>query len=351
MKILYAIQGTGNGHLSRARAILPILEKFCQVDVLVSGYQKDVKIPYPIKYNPHGLSFIFGKKGGVDMWNTYIQANIKKLQSEINVLPVEEYDFILNDFEPVSAWACYKKKIPCISLSHQAAVLNKNAPKPKKQDLFGRFILKNYAPSNIQFGLHFSSYDTNIYTPVIRSSIRNAKVTNQGHYTVYLPSYSDKKLINSLSQIKGVQWKVFSKHSSTALNFENVDVIPIHNERYIESLRTSAGLLCGAGFEAPAEALHLGKKLMVVPMKSQYEQQCNAAALKYLGIPVMKKLKDSKLDKLKNWIESDSKIEIEYPDITKHIIQQIFESHVLDLINKNNWSTEYSLTFKEKDEV
>ena len=27
MKILYAIQGTGNGHISRARDIIPILKK------------------------------------------------------------------------------------------------------------------------------------------------------------------------------------------------------------------------------------------------------------------------------------------------------------------------------------
>ncbi len=47
-------------------------------------------------------------------------------------------------------------------------------------------------------------------------------------------------------------------------------------------------MLCGAGFETPAEALFLGKKLMVIPMKGQYEQHINAASLKELGIPVLK---------------------------------------------------------------
>ena len=37
MKILYAIQGTGNGHLSRAIDVIPALKKIGQVDVLVSG--------------------------------------------------------------------------------------------------------------------------------------------------------------------------------------------------------------------------------------------------------------------------------------------------------------------------
>ena len=34
MKILYAIQGTGNGHVSRAREIIPVLMKKGQVDIL-----------------------------------------------------------------------------------------------------------------------------------------------------------------------------------------------------------------------------------------------------------------------------------------------------------------------------
>lgn len=50
MKILYALQGTGNGHISRARAIIPILQNYCSVDILVSGYQKDIDLPFEVKY-------------------------------------------------------------------------------------------------------------------------------------------------------------------------------------------------------------------------------------------------------------------------------------------------------------
>ena len=64
MKILYAIQGTGNGHLSRARDIIPVLKRIGEVDILISGKQADIGLPFPIKYKMHGLGFIFGKKGG-----------------------------------------------------------------------------------------------------------------------------------------------------------------------------------------------------------------------------------------------------------------------------------------------
>ena len=130
MKILYAIQGTGNGHLSRARDIIPILQQKGDLDILVSGIQADVSLPYPVKYTFKGLSFIFGKKGGVDLLATYKKSNLKQLFKEINSLPVEEYDLIINDFEPVSAWACKMKNKACIGLSHQSALINKSVPTP-----------------------------------------------------------------------------------------------------------------------------------------------------------------------------------------------------------------------------
>jgi uncharacterized protein (TIGR00661 family) len=343
MKILYAIQGTGNGHISRAREIIPHLQKHCETDILISGYQSDVPLNFEVKYSYTGLSFIFGKKGGVDIWNTYVRANIKKLFNEIRSLPIKEYDFVINDFEPVSAWACYLNKVPCISVSHQSALLTKNVPKPRNNDLFGKFILRNYAPANVRFGLHFSRYSKNIFTPVIRKEIREVERIEKDHYTVYLPSYDDEKLVELLRQIEGVRWQIFSKHADKITIDHNIEVYPVNNDGFIQSMTTCTGVLCGAGFETPAEALFLGKKLMVIPMLNQYEQQCNAAALKAMGIPVIRKLKAKNLDKIADWVASDYKIEISYPDITEKIINMIFESHVQSILKKNKWEKKYNL--------
>jgi uncharacterized protein (TIGR00661 family) len=326
MKVLYAIQGTGNGHLSRARDIIPLLQKKnIELDILLSGTQADISIPYPISYQLKGLSFIFGKKGGVDIWKTYLRANSKRLQKEVKNLPIDSYDLIINDFEPVTAWACKLKKKPCISLSHQAAVLMKESPKPKKFDPMGQLILKKYAPTTKQYGFHFKKYSNQTFTPVIRQDIRNAKVQTLEHYTVYLPSYSDEKIISILSKIKNVKWQVFSKHHRNTVRDENILIRPITNEAFVESMATCIGMLCGAGFETPAEALFLNKKLMVIPMKGQYEQQCNAVALKDMGVPVIKALKAKHIEKIQNWITSDSHVEVNYPDITEEIIDRLLK--------------------------
>lgn len=328
MKILYAIQGTGNGHLSRARDIIPILEKKGELDVLISGTQADVSVEYPVKYSMNGLSFVFGKKGGVDLKQTLLKANSRKFMQEIAALPIKQYDLIINDFEPVSAWAARLIGKLCIGLSHQSAVLAPQAPRPKEEDRMGRWILKNYAPVTAYYGFHFDTYGPGIFTPVIRSQIRKAQVTDKGHYTVYLPAYDDGGLFNFLSRFKQVKWEVFSKHNKSAFNLDNVSVRPLHNTAFIESMASSHGILCGAGFETPAEALYLGKKLMVVPMKNQYEQQCNAAALKQMGVPVIKKLHAKHTDTIYEWLESETRVKVHYPDMTCQILDSIIQNHI-----------------------
>ena len=83
MKVLYAIQGTGNGHLSRALEIIPHLQDFCQCDILISGTQCDLELGMPVKYRLKGFSFIFGKNGGVDYWRTFEKFKLITLIREI----------------------------------------------------------------------------------------------------------------------------------------------------------------------------------------------------------------------------------------------------------------------------
>ena len=331
MKILYAIQATGNGHISRARDIIPLLQRKGELDILLSGTQADVTLPNPVKYKLKGLSFVFGKKGGVDVFETYRKARLKNFMKEIISIPVDDYDLIINDFEPVSAWAAYLKNKPCYALSHQAAVLSNDAPQPKKADLLGKTIIKKYAPSSFQYGFHFQQYNDNIFTPVIRREVREQQSLKLNHYTVYLPAYSEKRLVKILSSISNVHWQVFSKHSKSPATHKNVSVFPINNEIFLKSMASSSGVLCGAGFETPAEALFLEKPLMVIPMKGQYEQQCNAAALKKMGVPVLKSLKKKHIPSIREWIKAGTIVRVDYPDQTSNIIDLLFEQYELDL--------------------
>jgi len=339
MKILYAIQGTGNGHLSRSMDIVPLLKKMGDVDVLVSGIQGDLNLPFPIKYKLHGFGFIFGKSGGVDLWASFMKSRFRKFIKEIKNLPIDKYDLVINDFEPVSAWACYLKNKPCIGLSHQAAVLHEKAPVPAETDMIGRLILKNYAPVTAQYGFHFKSFDKNIFTPVIRQQVREEEVSNKGHYTVYLPAYDDKRLIKRLTEFSDITWDVFSKHNKKAFTQKNVTIQPIENKAFVRSMAQSAGVLCGGGFETPAEALFLKKKLMVIPMKNQYEQQLNAELLREMGVPVIKSLKPKHNDKILDWLQNGKVIKVSYPDNTQKILDLLFDEYAQTSYYKTQLAT------------
>lgn len=322
MKILYAIQGTGNGHIARAEDIVPILRQYGDLDLFVSGAQADIKLPYPVKYQSKGLSFYFGKGGGVDLIKTFRRNSSKDVYREIKKFPVEKYDLVINDFEPITAWACMRKEVPCVALSHQSALLSPLTPRPKNFDPVGEWILKNYAPVRHHVGFHFSRFDQNIFTPVIRERVRSAKIENKGHYTVYLPAYDDKKLLPLLTRLPKVKWHIFSKHAKKPYHVGKLSVFPVNNEEFTLSMASCNGVLCGAGFETPAEALFLGKKILVVPMKRQYEQHYNAAALKQMGVPVLKKVKKKNMKKIEEWIDDDTRVTVEYKDIAVEAVQQ-----------------------------
>ncbi len=325
MKILYAIQGTGNGHISRARDFIPALQKKADIDILISGIQFDVSLPQEIKYKFKGASFIFGKHGGVDYLETLKHLSPLKFINDIRKLDLRPYDFILNDFEPVSAWAGKFKKKQVIALSHQSAFLSPHTPRPDFKDSFAEGLFRKYAPSNKQIAFHFEEYDNFINTPIIRRDIRDLVSTNNGHYTVYLPAYHDKLLLKLLSSIQHVNWQIFSKREKEAYTIGNVSVLPIDNDKYNKSVASSTGLLTGGGFEAPAEALFLGKKVLVVPMNGQYEQACNAEALRRMGVPVLKTIDEQSIGFIKEWTENNNVVKVNFPDNLDSVIEKLWK--------------------------
>jgi uncharacterized protein (TIGR00661 family) len=323
MKVLYAIQGTGNGHLSRAEDIVPYLRKRCQVDILVSGTQSQLTPSFSIDYQLRGMSFMSSKKGKVDIIKTAVNTNVFKFFKEISQFPAKKYDLIISDFEPISAWSAKYHGVKSVELSHQAAVSHPNSPKPIDKHRIGNFILGNYCPSPHKYGFHFESYASSIFTPVIRENIRKLESENRGHYTVYLPAYHDDFIVQTLMHFK-VEWHVFSKYATCRYRVNNVWVNPIDADNFTDSLRTSEGVLCGAGFELPAEALFLNKKLMVIPMMGQYEQLCNAESLKKIGVLVLDNLCLLHRRTISLWLMQSQQIVVNYPNRTEQIIDTIF---------------------------
>jgi len=327
MKILYAVQGTGNGHITRAMAIVPVLEKYASVDVLISGFSYNLDLPFKVKYEFKGMSFCFGKKGGIDYLQTYKKNKVNRFRKEIKQLDLKEYDFVISDFEPISCWAAIKQKKLCIGLSNQASIFTANVPLPRSFDVAGKFVLKHYAPCSINFGIHFQQYNPQIFTPIISREVRNLKTVNEGFYLVYLPAYDLDKIKSVFKQFQQERFVVFADVKEVT-HKKNITIYPLNRAEFLIQLSKCYGVITAAGFSTTSDALYLKKKLLVIPQKNQFEQKCNALALKKMGVTIVKKLKNKFIPEIENWMNESKIVKVNYEDNVELIVQNIIKAGI-----------------------
>jgi uncharacterized protein (TIGR00661 family) len=96
-------------------------------------------------------------------------------------------------------------------------------------------------------------------------------------------------------------------------------------------MASSAGVLCGAGFETPAEALFLKKPLFVVPMRGQFEQQCNAAALSQMGVPSVPEFGGDAVTALRQWLHNPRVVDVDYPDESQEVLKQALRTAKVEM--------------------
>lgn len=322
MKILYGIQTTGHGHISRAKELLPELRKYATVDIMMSGGKSNLKLNKPVKYSKQGISFSYDSRGGISFMETLRELRPLRFINDIHSVPLSDYDLVVNDFEPVSAWSAKLERIPSIALSHQAAFRSPKTPRPAQKSLFAEKILQHFAPADFSIGFHFKRYDDMVEPPIIRSGIRNINIQKGKHITVYLPAYHYRELHRIFKRFSHVDWHIFSPSCSHIIQKGNVRIHPVSNKEFLESFASCCGVITSAGFETCAEAMYLGKKLLAIPIKGQYEQACNAAALSGMGVMILKSLVANE-DKLFDWLENQRVVQIDEVADPKKIVQRI----------------------------
>ena len=326
MKIFYAVQATGNGHIARAKELIPYLQRYGQVDVFLSGNNSNLKVDLPVKYQSNGVSLFYGNRGGLDYWKMAKELSLINIVKEARALPVNEYDLVVNDFESITSLACKIKGVPSIGFGHQASFKSKLTPRPNRKDWMGELVLNNYATATKYIGLHFEQYDDFIYSPIIKEQVLLASPKNLGHITVYLSHYSDDVVAGYLNQLPNQLFHLFSKKAKTIQQLGNIIYMPIDNTLFTQSMIDSKGVITGAGFETPAEALYLNKQLLCIPIKGQYEQLCNAAALKNFGVPIVTNLNSDFANQVEAWLNGANQTKLDIQFNTASIIEKLMEA-------------------------
>lgn len=324
MKILYAVQATGNGHISRAMELLPHLREYGQVDIFLSGNNSHLRLDAPVKYRSRGLSLYYKGTGSLNYWQMMRELKPMRIRKEIMELPVEKYDLVLNDFEHITSAACARKGVPSVNFGHQASFASAFSPRPLQRSMIGEFVLKNYAKADRYIGLHFKRYDDFIFTPVVKKKIRDAQPVDLQYVTVYLPSWSEAQLVQIFGDYRDIPFEIFCHEVKQVKRFGNLTLLPVDGGLFNQSLVYCHGIITGGGFETPAEALHLGKKIMTIPIRNQYEQQCNAAALAEMGITRLSAIDHTFREHLYTWMNEGAVLQMDYSRSIEQSLRFLF---------------------------
>jgi len=322
MKVLYAIQSTGNGHISRAKEIIPYLERRFQFDIILSGPKNQLDLNYPIKHHFRGLTFFYTKSGSIHWLKTLLKNNFVHFLKDVFSLQVTDYDLVITDFEPISAWACKFRNVLCFGISNQVSLWQKNVPKPKKKFRASLKYLKYFAPTNREYGFHYQKFNKQIYSPIIRSKLKESNVSQGGGIVVYLPSYTLINIIACLNYFPQIKWHVFTKEANKQSEQGSISLYPIDEDDFLKCMVKSDGVITNAGFTTTSEALYLGKPMLVIPMKGHVEQNFNAFALKKLGVPTLKKFNIKKHKEISDWLHNPK------------VVKPTFENDLIKLVDQ-----------------
>jgi uncharacterized protein (TIGR00661 family) len=316
MKLLYGVNAVGNGHISRARLMAKELYKAgIEVQYLFSGREQSQFFDMQIFGDPifkKGLKFDIDN-GKVNMFSTVVKNDFCQLISDIRSLNLKDYDFVITDYEPITAWASKYKKKESIGIGHQYS-FNYNIPK-SHFNLITSTVMKYYAPVDKGIGLHWNHFSQQILPPLIDTTMISNNT--ETFVLVYLPFENYDEIIKLFSRYWDVNFIVYGFQKEETINnieFKKASVIEFRND-----LQACDGVICNAGFELPSEALFLGKKLLIKPVKGQMEQHSNLKALVELKYGIGSDTFNNY--DLEKFFSKKKGIEVRYPNVAAYIVE------------------------------
>lgn len=318
MRILYGVQATGNGHITRARAMAQALSQTdLTVDYLFTGRPREQLFNMELFGDFQvraGLSFAT-EKGRVNLLKTLQQAQPKQLLRDIRQLDLSQYDLVLNDFEPVSAWAAKRQLKRSIGISHQAAF---SYPIPKTgQDIGSKLVMRYFAPTDEKLGVHWHHFGYPILPPIIDVHLQQRQVIDN-KIVVYLPFESLTQIKQLLQPFRDYQFLVYHPDASDCEE-GHLSLRALSRITFEQDLLEATGVIANGGFELPSEALFLGKKILVKPLVRQFEQESNVMTLAQLGLASSMATLDG--SQIASWLQSPAAEPINYPDVAQSLSQ------------------------------
>lgn len=319
VKLFYGVQATGNGHITRARAMAPKLRQAgIETTFLFTGrpwenlFEMDVFGDY--LWRP-GLTFAT-QSGQVRYLKTAFRNNLPAFVRDVKNLDLSGYDLVISDFEPVTAWAARLQGIKAVGIGHQYA-FGYDIPKGGT-DFMGTQVLRHFAPVSVGLGVHWHHFHQPILPPIIETDAASQPV-QPDKIMVYLPFEDVNQVVRLLAPFRRYEFHVYSPTPLDGVPPQSghIQVKPLSRSGFQRDFADAAGVICNAGFELPSEALQQGKKILVKPLHGQLEQVSNALALDVLQLgEVMQHLDGPAIEA---WLDQSRAIQVRYPDVAQAV--------------------------------
>ncbi|WP_025738625.1 MJ1255/VC2487 family glycosyltransferase [Salinivibrio socompensis] len=328
MKLLYGVQGTGNGHISRARAMARALEPYnVDVDFVFSGRPADRYFDMAMfgDYRTFtGMSFA-SRNGKIALLDTVKNSHACQLYRDIRELDVTGYDKVISDFEPITAWAARRQGVPSVAISHQAAF--SHAVPKQGETLTNRLVMRYFAPTDYAIGLHWYHFNQPILPPIIDTdtAVNTTVVQDNAFILVYLP-FESLDAVSELLLRFNQAFVCFHPDVSAPTERENLTLMPLGKEIFHAALHRCQGVIANGGFELASEALSMGKKLLVKPLAGQFEQLSNVATLTQLGLAHSMASLDAA--SVREWLHAPNIGIIHYPNVAQALAEWLVKGEL-----------------------
>lgn len=293
-RILYGIAQEGMGHAIRAKVLIDELSKKHDILVITGGkpfyylskYFKDI-----IRINDFDLAY---RNNKISTTQTFLRNLIRLpliLSSIIrNTKKIKKFnpDIIISDFEPISNYLSYYLDKPLVSVDNQHISTKCKITIPKKfrrhynlSSLVISAIITNasYYLITSYFFPKIKENNAFIFYPIIRKEILNSKPSKKGHILVYQTSKTNKKLIPALKKTRFN----FIFYSDKAGTEKNIVFKKFSEKEFIKDMSSCKAVITNGGFGLISESIYLGKPVLSIPIKKQFEQILNALHVKKLG--------------------------------------------------------------------
>lgn len=286
MKILYGVQGTGNGHITRARLLADHFARSgVEVDYFFSGRPADRYFDmdcFGYYRTREGLSFVT-EQGRINVLKTAKELSPLRFVRDVKRLDVSHYDVVLNDFEPISAWAAKVQGVPVIAMSHQASFLHESVP-VSGANYWHRQLIRSFAPADVYLGVHWQPFHSHVLPPFVsQTRVISASPSVANKILVYLPFEQLSSVVDYLNDFPDTEFYCYHPDAQNQ-SIKHVHLRSPSRQGFLNDLANSSGVVANAGFELSTEALHFGKKLLLKPLHGQFEQLSNILALEQLGL-------------------------------------------------------------------